>query len=151
MPRRVLPLLVFLVVACGDNGPDLEGQRRWRLTGANGLPLPAPGNATGGESWVAGILEFTGETGTFDRCMQPASSSDLFRRPMTFVVHPIAGDEIELSYFDRRGLEPDTASIKDGELTLRYRNVINGEVQGVDVLAFILQPGAPAEACSLVR
>jgi hypothetical protein len=149
MRRLVLPLLIIVATSCGDNGPDLEEPSLWRLTSVNALPLPAPGNATAGETWVAAVLRLSGETGNFDRCMGVPSTSDRFSRPTALVVHPIGDDKVELSYFDRRTTEPDTATFEDGELALRYRNVVLGQVSGVDVLTFVLQPGAPSEACSL--
>jgi hypothetical protein len=149
MRRLVLALVVIPATSCGDNGPDLDEQSLWRLTSVNILPLPAPGNATAGETWVAAVLQFTGETGNFDRCMGSPSTSDRFSRPTALVVHPIGDDKVELSYFDRTTTVPDTATINGGELTLHYRNVVLGQVQGVDVLTFVPQPGAPPEACSL--
>jgi hypothetical protein len=149
MRRLVLPLVVILGTSCGDNGPDLDEQSLWRLTSVNIQPLPALGNATAGETWVAAVLRFAGETGNFDRCMGSLSTSDRFSRPTALVVHPIGDDKLELSYFDRRTTVPDTATLEGGELTLRYRSVVLGQVQGVDVLTFVPQPGAPPEACSL--
>jgi hypothetical protein len=149
MRHLVLPFLVILATSCGENGPDLDEQSLWRLASVNGQPLPVPGNATAGETWVAAVLRFTGETGNFDRCMGSPSTSDRFSRPTALVVHPIGNDKVEVSYFDRRTAVPDTATLEGGELILRYRSVVLGQVQGVDVLAFVPQPGAPSEACSL--
>ena len=149
MRRLVLLLVVIVVTSCGDNGPDLDEPSLWRLTSVNAQPLPAPGNATAGETWVAAVLRLGGETGNFDRCMEVPSTSDRFSRPTALVVHPIGDDRLEVDYFDRRATPPDTATFKGGELTLRYRIVVLGQVQGVDVLTFVPQPGAPTEACSL--
>jgi hypothetical protein len=151
--RPNLLLTLLLVSACGDDGPNLDEVDRWRLTSANGLPLPAPGNATGGEDWAAGTLQFTGETGTFSRCMRPAGTSDLIDRPTAFVFNAIGGG-FELHYFERRANVPDTARLDAGELTLRYRNVVGvtgEEVVGVDILTFVPQPNIPVPACDAVQ
>lgn len=150
MRRRVLPTMMIFAAACGDGGPDIERfEGAWRLTSVNVLPLPAPGNATAGETWAAGVLQITGETGSFDRCMRDPSTSALISRSSAVLVTPASGDEFTLEYFDRRSSPPDTATLSGTQLTLRYRNTLIGQ-EGLDVLAFVPLEGQIPEVCSLV-
>jgi hypothetical protein len=138
MQSRLVLIAAFLVAACGDSGPDTESfTGEWRLTSVNTQPLPSAGNATGGEVWLGAVLQLDEQSGSFDRCMQVSPVSVPVTRSTAVLVAPISGDRIEVSYFERSDAVPDTA-VGDGEqLTLRYRNVIAGEVQGVDVLTFV--------------
>jgi hypothetical protein len=140
---------MIFAAACGDGGPEpgrFEGL--WRLTNVNVQPLPVAGSATAGEVWLAAVLQVTGETGFFDRCMQDPSTSTQTSRSTPVVVAPISDDRITVSYFDRRESPPDTATRDSERLTLRYRNTLTGQ-EGLDVLTFLpLEGGLPA-ACSL--
>ena len=148
MHCRVLAML-GLVTACGDAGPHTEDfTGEWRLMSVNSQPLPAAGNATGGEVWLGAVLELGQESGSFDRCMQVSPVSVPVNRSTAVLVDPIDGDRIELSYFEREDMVPDTAEVNGEQLTLRYRNVITGEVQGVDVLTFVPMTGGLGTPCS---
>jgi len=151
MRRLVLLIVVILAPACGDSGPESNGFEKglWQLTSVNGQSLPAPGNATGGEIWAAAFLQFSGATGNFERCMESPSTSERFSRPTALVVHPISDDKAELSYFDRRTPVPDTAALSGAKRTLRFRNVVLDQVEGVDVLSFVPLAGAPPGVCTL--
>jgi hypothetical protein len=70
-------------------------------------------------------------------------------RSTAVLVAPISGDRIQVSYFERRDIVPDTAVVNGEQLTLRYRNVVGGQVQGVDVLAFVPLTGQLPTPCSL--
>jgi hypothetical protein len=149
MRRRVLPTVMILAAACGDGGPEtgrFEGL--WRLTSVNIQPLPAAGNATAGEVWVAAVLQVTGETGFFDRCMQASSTSPRISRSTAVLVGSISDDRVTLSYFDRRESAPDTATLDGAQLTLQCRNTLIGQ-EGLDVLTFVPLTGGLPGACSL--
>jgi hypothetical protein len=138
MRSRLLLIATVIVAACGDSGPETESfTGEWRLTSVNTQPLPSAGNATGGEVWLGAVLQLGQESGSFDRCMQISPVSTPTTRSTAVLVAPIDGDRIELSYFERRDIVPDTAEVNGEQLTLRYRNVIGGQVQGVDVLTFV--------------
>ena len=150
MRRRVLFTVMVFVAACGDGGPEPERfQGLWRLTSANVMPLPAAGNATAGEMWAAAVLQVTGETGFFDRCMRDPATSTLTSRSTPVVVGSISDDRMTVSYFDRRESPPDTATRDAERLTLRYRNTLTGQ-EGLDLLTFLPLEGALPGACSLV-
>lgn len=137
MRRSALRLLVLLA-ACGDSGPETESfTGEWRLMSVNTQPLPSAGNATGGEVWLGAVLQLNQQSGSFDRCMQFSPMSTPITRSTAVLVAPISGNRIEVSYFERRDVVPDTAVVDGEQLTLRYRNVVGGEVQGVDLLAFV--------------
>ena len=130
MTSRMLLIVTFLVTACGDSGPDTESFTGvWRLTSVNTQPLPSAGNATGGEVWLGAILQLDQQSGSFDRCMQVSPVSTPITRSTGVLVTPINGNRVELSYFERRDAVPDTAEVKGEQLTLRYRNVIAGQVK----------------------
>ena len=108
----MLLIATFLVVACGDSGPDAGGfTGAWQLTSVNTQPLPSTGNATGGEVWLRGVLQLDQESGSFDRCMQVSPVSTPVTRSTGVLVTPIDGDRVELSYFERRDIVPDTAEV----------------------------------------
>jgi hypothetical protein len=147
MRRRVLPAVMIFAAACGDVGPDIERfEGAWRLTSVNTQPLPSAGTATGGQIWAAAVLQITGETGSFDRCMRDPSTSTLISQPTAVLVKAVSGNRFTLEYFDRRSSVPDTATLAGTQLTLRYR--IGQE--GFDVLTFVPLAGEIPEACSLV-
>jgi hypothetical protein len=148
--ERVFATVMTLAAACGDAGPEpgrFEGL--WRLTSVNIQPLPAAGNATAGEVWAAAVLQITGETGFFDRCMRDPSTSTLTSRSTPVVVASVSDDRVSVSYFDRRASEPDTATSDGAQLTLGYRNTLIGQ-EGLDVLTFVPLDGGLPQACSLV-
>ena len=148
IPRSLMALMI-LASACGENGPEAEGViGNWRLTGANVQPLPATGNATGGEMWAAAVLELSGDTGYFDRCLRNQPTLTKTSRPTAVVVTRISDDQFTLSYDDRDESPSDTATINNDQLTLRYRDTVDGQ-QGLDELSFVPLTGAIPEACSL--
>jgi len=150
MQGRVLFTFMILVAGCGDSSPDTESYTgTWRMTSANTQPLPSAGNATGGEVWLGAVLQLDQQSGSFDRCMQVSPVSVPITRSTAVVVAPISGDGIEVNYFERRDMVPDTAVVNGEQLTLRYRNVIGGEVQGVDVLTFVPLTGQLPTPCSV--
>ena len=150
MQCRLLLIATFLVAACGDSGPHSESfTGQWRLTSVNTQPLPSAGNATGGEVWLGAVLQLDQQSGSFDRCMQVSPVSTPMTRSTAVLVAPISGDRIQVSYFERRDIVPDTAVVNGEQLTLRYRNVVGGQVQGVDVLAFVPLTGQLPTPCSL--
>jgi hypothetical protein len=150
MQCRVLLIMLILVAACGDSGPETDRfTGLWRLTSVNTQPLPSAGNATAGEVWVAGVLQIEQGSGFFDRCLEAPSTSTRISRTTALLVAPISEDKIEVSYFERRDIVPDTAALNGEQLTLRYRNIIGGQVQGLDVLTFVPLTGALPPACSL--
>jgi len=141
--------LMILASACGENGPDTDGVTgNWRLTGANLQPLPALGNATGGETWAAAVLQLNGSTGIFDRCFRNQATLTKTSLPTTVIVTRITEDSFTVSYDDRDQSAPDTATISNDQLTLRYRDTVDGQA-GLDELSFIRLDGAVPEACSL--
>jgi hypothetical protein len=149
MRRLVLSMVVILAAACGENGPGTDGfESLWQLTSVNAQPLPAPGDATGGEIWLSAVLQFSGEGGSFDSCMESPSTSARVSRSTYIVVHPIGGDKAEVSYFDRRTTVPDTVSLNGDRLTLRHRNSAIGQ-EGLDVLTFVSLTGPAPEVCAL--
>ncbi len=141
--------LVILATACGENGPETDGVvGNWRLTGANVQPLPATGHATGGLMWGAAVLELSGHTGYFDRCFRNQATLTKTSRPTTVLVTRISEDSFTVSYDDRDESVPDTATISNDQLTLRYRDTVEGQ-EGRDELSFIRLDGGIPEACSL--
>ena len=151
MQCRPLLAMMILVTGCGDSGPEADSYTGvWLLTSVNVQPLPWAGNATGGEVWLGARLELGRQSGTFDRCLETSPVSIPLKRSTGVVVTPISGDRLEVSYFDRSEAVPDTATLNGTELTLRYRNVISGEVQGVDVLTFIPLTGPDLTPCSVL-
>jgi hypothetical protein len=148
MRRRLLATIMIIAAACGDGGPEPSGfDGLWRLTDVNVMPLPAAGNTTGGQMWAAAVLQVTGETGFFDRCLRDPSTSTLTSGSTPVIIASTSEDRITVSYFDRRESPPDTATRDAERLTLRYRNTLTGQA---DVLTFLpLEGGVPA-ACSLV-
>ena len=149
MRGAILGGLLILALACGDNGPEAgEIDGAWRLTSVGILPLPAQGTATGGEVWLAAILDVTGQTGFFDRCMRDPSGTTRVSRSTAVLVDPIDGDRVKVSYFERRVNLPDTATVNGGQLTLRYRDIVS-DPPPVDVLTFVRMPGGRPEVCSL--
>jgi hypothetical protein len=140
MQCRVLLTLMIFAAAC--DGPEIERfEGAWRLTSVNIQPLPATGNATG-EVWAAAILQLTGETGVFNRCMEDPSTSTQTTQSSGVLVTPISGDQFKLDYFDRRSGVSDTATLDGTQLTLRYGKL--------DVLTFVPLAGEVPEVCSLV-
>lgn len=148
MRRRLLPVIMIFAAACGDGGPDAgEFEGRWRLTDVNVMPLPAAGNTTGGQMWAAAVLQVTGETGFFDRCLRDPSTLTLTSHSTPVVLASISEDRVTVSYSDRRDSPPDTATRDAERLTLRYRNTLTGQL---DVLTFLPVEGPIPEACLLV-
>ena len=147
--RDALPGLVIIAAACGG-GPDIEDfEGTWRLTLVNAQALPVLGNATGGEVWVAAILELGTETGSLDRCMRDPSTSTEISRNSALVISPASEERVTLQYFDRRSTVPDTATIQDGdELTLHFRDLLAGQ-QELDVLTFVPLTGDVSGVCDL--
>ena len=141
---------MMVAAACGG-GPDIEDfEGTWRLTLVNDQALPVLGNATGGEVWVAAILDLGTETGSLDRCMRDPSTSTEISRNSALVINSADEERVTVQYFDRRSTVPDTASIRDGdELTLHFRNLLAGQ-QELDVLTFVPLTGdLPDDACDL--
>jgi hypothetical protein len=153
MQYRLLVIATLLVAACGDSGPDTDSfTGDWRLTSVNSQPLPADGNATGGEVWLGAVLQLDQDSGSFDRCMEVSPGSLPVSRSTAVLIAPIGENRIEVSYFERRDNVPDTAEVDGEQLSLRYRNVIGGEVQGMDELTFVpltggLPGGLPPTPC----
>ena len=148
--RGAVTGLVIAASACGS-GPDIEDfEGTWRLTQVNDQALPVLGTATGGEVWVAAILELGTETGSLDRCMRDPSTSTEISRNSALVISSADGERVTLQYFDRRSAVPDTATIRDGdELTLHFQNLLAGQ-QELDVLTFVPLTGdIPEDACDL--
>lgn len=149
MIPRLLMALMILAAACGENEPGTDGVfGNWRLTGANLQPLPAMGNATGGETWAAAVLQLNGSTGIFDRCFRNQATLTKTSLPTTVIVTRISEDSFTVSYDDRDESVPDTATISNDQLTLRYRDTVEGQA-GLDELSFVRLDGAVPEACSL--
>lgn len=148
MLRRLLPGWMIAAAAC--SGPDIEDfEGDWRLTAVNGQPLPVLGNATGGEVWVAAILQVGRETGGLDRCMLDPSTSTQISRSSGLVVSSASDERITLQYFDRRSTVPDTATLEGGDqLTLHYQVTLSGQ-QALDVLTFAPLTGDITEVCDL--
>ena len=150
MDYRVLLAMIVLVTACGDSGPDADSYTGgWQLSTVNTQPLPSAGNATGGEVWLGAELELDQQSGTLDRCLEASPGAIPLKRSTGVLVTPINGNRLEVSYFERRDAVPDTATLNGTQLTLRYRNVIGGEVQGVDVLTFVPLTGPAQTPCSV--
>ncbi|HET6837982.1 MAG TPA: hypothetical protein VFH24_08040, partial [Gemmatimonadales bacterium] len=85
--RDALPGLMMVAAAC-SGGPDIEDfEGTWRLTLVNDQALPVLGTATGGEVWVAAILELGTETGSLDRCMRDPSTSTQISRNSALVIN----------------------------------------------------------------
>jgi hypothetical protein len=144
MRQQALATLLIVAAACGDPQVD-DFVGIWRLTAVNDQPLPVTGNNTAGETWVAAVLQINGETGLLDRCLAPSSTSTPSSRPTYLIVAPISDNRITLSYFDQRApIVPDTASIRNSQLILRYAH-------GFDVLTFIPLPGPLPAACTLAQ
>jgi hypothetical protein len=143
--------MIVFVTACGDSGPDADDYMGlWQLTSVNTQPLPSQGNLTGGQAWVAGVLQLGEETGSFDWCWEDPSTATRTTHTDYVVLAPIEGDRIEVSFFGRRGAFPDTAALDGDQLTFRLRNVsINGETEAVDMLTFVPMPGPVTSACTL--
>jgi hypothetical protein len=150
--RYRLPIaLTMLLAACGESGPpdSVSYAGAWQLTSVNALPLPVPGNAVSGV-WVAGILQLNQQTGSYDWCLENASTSTHTDVTNYVVLEPISGDRVKVSYFDRREPVPDTAAVNGSQLSLRYRSVsVGGQVGGVDVMTFVPLTGDVPAACSL--
>jgi hypothetical protein len=147
MRGLVLATALIFAAACGDpQVADFKGL--WQLTSVNNQPLPATGNATLGEAWVASVLQITADLGLFDRCMQPPGTSTPVSRSTAILAAPIGDDRVTVSYFDRQASAPDTATLHGSQLILRYRNTVVGQ-EGIDVLTFVLLPGPLPEACTL--
>jgi len=71
-------------------------------------------------------------------CLEVTSTSAPIAQSTGVLVGPISGDKIEVTYFGRREIVPDTAALNGSQLTLRYRNVlVGGQVEGLDVLTFV--------------
>lgn len=69
MQCRLLLTAIVVLAACGDSGPDPDSYTGpWRLTSVNTQPLPSLGNVTGGQAWVAGVLQLDQQTGSYDWC-----------------------------------------------------------------------------------
>lgn len=148
--RDALPGLMIIAAGC-SGGTDIEDfEGTWRLTLVNGQAVPELGNATGGEVWVAAILDLGTETGSLDRCMRDPSTSTEISRNSALVISAATEERVTVQYFDRRTTVPDTATIDgDDELTLHFRNLLAGE-QGLDVLTFVPLTGdIPDDACDL--
>jgi hypothetical protein len=147
MQRRLLLVTMILVAACGDGGPEISRfEGLWRLTSVNVQPLPSTGNTTGGDFWVAAVLQIERDFGFFERCLEASSTSPRTSQSTTVLIAPISGDRITFSYFDRRQSPPDTARLDGAQLTLRFRNTLTG---AFDVLTFVPLAGQLPPACSL--
>ena len=147
--RRVLPSLMMAGAACGS-GPELEDfEGAWRLTSVNDQALPALGNATGGEVWLAAVLRLGSETGSLERCMEDPSTSTQIERSSDLVVDSVSDARVTLQYFDRRSTLADTATLDgDDGLTVHYRMTLGGQ-QALDVLGFAPLTGDVSEVCDL--
>ena len=132
---------MIIAAACGGTEiEDFEGA--WRLTAVNAQPLPVLGNSTGGEVWVAAVLQInSNQAGSLDSCTEDPSTSTQISRSSAFVASSVDGDEITLSYFGSRSPPHDTARLDGSRLILRYAN---------DVLTFVALTGdIPGEVCDL--
>jgi hypothetical protein len=133
MRNRVLPAVMVFAAACGDVGPSTDRfEGLWRLTSVNNQPIPVAGNVAGAV-WAAAVLQVTGQTGLFDRCIEDPSTSTRISQSTPIIVAAIGDDRVTLSYFDRRQSPPDTARIDGARVALRYRI----GTAGFDVLTFV--------------
>jgi hypothetical protein len=136
-----LAVMMIAATACSSTAlEDFEGT--WRLTTVNGQPLPVLSNSTGGEVWAAAVLQINrNRAGSLDSCREDPSTGTQITRSSAFVISPVDGDEVSLSYFDGRGPSQDTATIDGSRLILRY---------GEDVLTFVALTGdVPDQVCDL--
>jgi len=133
------------------NAPATESfEGAWRLTSVNTQPLPAPSNIFQSRIWLAGVLQLSGDRGSFDWCLEDTATSTQSSTSDYVVLNPISGERVEVSYFGRRESVPDTATVSGGTLTLRARSVaVGGAVEGIDVLKFVRISGDVPAACSL--
>lgn len=151
MQCRLLLIAIVFLAACGDSGPEPANYTgAWRLTSVNTQPLPSIGNITGGQAWVAGVLQLNEQTGAYDWCWEDPSTSTPTSHADYVVLTPVNGDKIEVSYFGRREPVPDTIAVNGPQLTYRLRSVsVGGVVNGVDVLTLVPLTGEIPSACSL--
>ena len=140
---RIRAGLAGLMIIAACNSPAVEDfEGAWRLTAVNAEPLPVLGNSTGGEVWLAAVLQInSNRAGSLDSCREDPSTSTQVTRSSAFVASPVEGDEITLSYFDSRTPSNDTATLDGNRLILRYAD---------DVLTFVPLTGdIPGEVCDL--